>query len=146
MQAQILNLMRDLQRERGLTYLFISHNLAVVQHVSDSVGVMYLGRLCEIGPAEQVFSSPRHPYTSMLLDTIPHLDAFDRPAGQARAPVAGEVPNPISPPSGCAFHPRCPQAGPRCQRERPEPSDVDGVLVACHALHGGVGVGPQPLP
>ncbi|MGI9418965.1 MAG: oligopeptide/dipeptide ABC transporter ATP-binding protein, partial [Geminicoccaceae bacterium] len=130
-QAQILNLMKDLQRRLGLTYLFISHNLAVVDHVSDRIGVMYLGRLCEVAEKDRMFEQPRHPYTRLLLDTIPDLDMTQRD----RTPVAGEVPNPINPPSGCAFHPRCPFADDRCKRERPElkPDPVDGTLVACHA-------------
>ena len=130
-QAQILNLMKDLQHRLGLTYLFISHNLAVVDHVSDRIGVMYLGRLCEVAEKDRMFEQPRHPYTRLLLDTIPDLDMTRRD----RTPVAGEVPNPINPPSGCAFHPRCPFADDRCKRERPElkPDPVDGTLVACHA-------------
>src|SRR5574343_1028294 len=114
-QAQVLNIMKDLQRKQGLTYLFISHNLAVVRHVSDEVGVMYLGRLVEIAPTEELFRSPRHPYTRMLLDAIPDVAM----SGRARTPVTGEVPNPLSPPSGCSFHPRCPQATDRCRAERP---------------------------
>jgi peptide/nickel transport system ATP-binding protein len=125
-QAQVLNLMRDLQTERGLTYLFISHNLAVVRHVSDKVGVMYLGRLVELSPKELIFSSPKHPYTKMLLDAIPDLAM----TGKARTPVSGEVPNPLNPPSGCAFHPRCPLANQRCRTEAPEFKDG----VACHAV------------
>ena len=105
-QAQILNLMKDLQREFDLTYLFISHNLAVVRHISDRVGVMYLGKLCELADTQSLFARPRHPYTRLLLDTIPALDM----SGRDREPVAGEVPNPIDPPSGCYFHPRCPFA------------------------------------
>eukprot|EP01136_Pigoraptor_vietnamica_P018802 Opistho-1_new@5579 len=101
-QAQVLNIMKDLQRERGLTYLFISHNLAVVRHVSDQVGVMYLGRLVELAPKHTLFDSPRHPYTRMLLDAIPKM----HDTGRARTPVSGEVPNPLNPPSGCAFNPR----------------------------------------
>ena len=116
-QAQILNLMKDLQRELGLTYLFISHNLAVVYHVSDRVGVMYLGRLVEWADKRTLFRLPRHPYTRMLLDTIPDLEM----TGRQRAPVAGEVPNPIDPPTGCAFHPRCPHAAERCRAEVPRP-------------------------
>jgi peptide/nickel transport system ATP-binding protein len=130
-QAQILNLMKDLQRDLGLTYLFISHNLAVVAHVSDVVGVMYLGRLVEKAPAKALFARPRHPYSRLLLDTIPDLDM----TGRERVPVAGEVPSPIDPPSGCAFHPRCPLANDRCKRERPElKPDVDGRVTACHAV------------
>jgi peptide/nickel transport system ATP-binding protein len=132
-QAQILNLMKDLQRQLGLTYLFISHNLAVIYQMSDRVGVMYLGRLVEIASAEQLFASPRHPYTRLLLDTIPSIEA----TGQAREPVAGEVPNPIHPPPGCSFHPRCPFAKDRCRRERPELIYAGGTLVACHAVEEG---------
>ena len=129
-QAQILNLMKDLQRRLGLTYLFISHNLAVVDHMSDEVGVMYLGRLCEVAPARRLFQAPRHPYTRLLLDTVPDLTM----QGRIRAPVAGEVPNPIHPPSGCAFHPRCPLANARCRVEIPALRPVEGGLVACHAV------------
>ena len=135
-QAQILNLMQDLQQRLGLTYLFISHNLAVVAHVATRVGVMYLGRLVEIGEAKQVFTAPRHPYTRMLLDAIPDLDM----GGRSRTPVGGEVPNPLSPPAGCAFHPRCPHAEARCRSERPELLEVQaqaGTLSACHAVQDG---------
>ena len=133
-QAQILNLMKTLQRRLGLTYLFISHNLAVVRHMADTVGVMYLGRLAELAAARVLFERPRHPYTRLLLATIPDLTL----SGRARAPVAGEVPSPIDPPSGCSFHPRCPYADARCRRERPEPITVgDGGLVACHAVAEG---------
>ncbi|MCW5749090.1 MAG: ATP-binding cassette domain-containing protein [Alphaproteobacteria bacterium] len=132
-QAQILNLMMDLQREFGLTYLFISHNLAVVYHISTRVGVMYLGRLVEVAVTDTLFRRPRHPYTRMLLDTIPDLEM----TGRERAPVAGEVPSPINPPSGCAFHPRCPFADDRCRRERPELLEADGARVACHAVAEG---------
>jgi len=132
-QAQVLNIMKDLQRERGLTYLFISHNLAVVRHVSDSVGVMYLGRLVEVAAKRALFAQPRHPYTRMLLDAIPQMHA----TGRARTPVQGEVPNPLSPPTGCAFHPRCPHANARCSAERPRLLDIDGVRVACHAVEEG---------
>jgi len=132
-QAQVLNIMKDLQRERGLTYLFISHNLAVVRHVSDRVGVMYLGRLVEVAAKRALFATPRHPYTRMLLDAIPQLHATGRP----RTPVQGEVPNPLSPPAGCAFHPRCPHANSRCLAERPALQKIDGVQVACHAVEEG---------
>jgi len=132
-QAQILNLMMDLQRRFGLTYLFISHNLAVVFHISTRVGVMYLGRLVEVAPTDTLFRRPKHPYTRMLLDTIPDLDM----TGRQRAPVAGEVPSPIDPPTGCAFHPRCPFANERCSRERPKPVESEGGTVACHAIEEG---------
>jgi peptide/nickel transport system ATP-binding protein len=129
-QAQILNLMKDLQRELGLTYLFISHNLAVVYHVSHQVGVMYLGRLVEWGEAKALFRHPRHPYTRMLLDTLPDLAM----TGRRRRPVAGEVPSPIDPPAGCAFHPRCPHAAARCRSETPRPLRRGPVQVACHGV------------
>ena len=129
-QAQVLNLMKDLQREQGLTYLFISHNLAVVRHVADDVGVMYLGRLVEVAPKRTLFATPRHPYTRMLLDAIPDI----RMTGRARTPVQGEVPNPLNPPTGCAFHPRCPHANARCSAERPALLPHDEVRVACHAV------------
>jgi len=131
-QAQVLNLMKDLQRDLGLTYLFISHNLAVVHHISDRVGVMYLGKLVELAPKRAIFSAPRHPYTRMLLDAIPDLDM----SGRARTPVAGEVPNPLNPPSGCTFHPRCPHANDRCRREVPlfKPTSSGTAQVACHAV------------
>ncbi len=129
-QAQVLNIMKDLQRSRGLTYLFISHNLAVVRHVADQVGVMYLGRLVELADKAELFTNPRHPYTRMLLDAIPDIHM----SGRARTPVQGEVPNPLEPPGGCSFHPRCPQALPRCATERPQMREFKGVRVACHAL------------
>ncbi len=129
-QAQILNLMKDLQAQFGLTYLFISHDLAVVYHVSDEIGVMYLGRICELAETRTLFEKPRHPYTRFLLDAIPDLDM----SGRQRIPVAGEVPSPINPPSGCAFHPRCPFANDRCSSERPELLETEGVRVACHAV------------
>ncbi|MBN9537607.1 MAG: ATP-binding cassette domain-containing protein [Alphaproteobacteria bacterium] len=132
-QAQILNLMVDLQRRLQLTYLFISHNLAVVYHISTRVGVMYLGRLVEVAPTDTLFRRPKHPYTRMLLDTIPDLDM----TGRQRSPVAGEVPSPINPPSGCTFHPRCPYATDRCKVERPKALPIEGGTVACHAIEEG---------
>ncbi len=132
-QAQVLNIMKTLQRERGLTYLFISHNLAVVRHVSDEVGVMYLGRLVELADKQTLFATPRHPYTRMLLDAIPKM----HDTGRARTPVQGEVPNPLNPPTGCAFHPRCPHANARCKAERPLRQKFAGVTVACHAVEEG---------
>ena len=132
-QAQILNLMKDLQRDLGLTYLLISHNLAVVGYLSETIAVMYLGRFCEVAAAPTLLRRPRHPYTRLLLDTIPDLDM----TGRARAPIAGEVPNPIDPPRGCSFHPRCPLADKRCRRERPDLRRHGGTWVACHAVEEG---------
>jgi peptide/nickel transport system ATP-binding protein len=132
-QAQVLNIMKDLQRQQGLTYLFISHNLAVVRHVSDEVGVMYLGRLVELAGKHQLFGNPRHPYTRMLLDAIPKM----HDTGRSRTPVQGEVPNPLNPPAGCAFHPRCPHANARCKAERPALLSIQGIQVACHAVEEG---------
>ena len=129
-QAQVLNIMKDLQRNLGLTYLFISHNLAVVRHVSDHVGVMYLGRLVELADKQTLFENPRHPYTRMLLEAIPKM----HDTGKQRTAVQGEVPNPLNPPSGCAFHPRCPLANDRCRVERPQLLSIKGIKVACHAV------------
>jgi oligopeptide/dipeptide ABC transporter ATP-binding protein len=132
-QAQILNLMRDLQDQFGLTYLFISHNLAVVRHMATRIGVMYLGRVVEIAPSAELFKAPRHPYTRMLLDAVPDLAM----SGRARKMVEGEIPNPIDPPKGCAFHPRCPLAFDRCKSEVPKPISAGGRAVACHAAEAG---------
>ena len=132
-QAQVLNLMKNLQRELGLTYLFISHNLAVVRYIADRVGVMYLGRLVELAPKPALFANPLHPYTRMLLEAIPDLEK----TGTARVAVAGEVPNPLDPPSGCAFHPRCPYANARCKTERPEMKLHGAATVACHGIEEG---------
>ncbi|HWK69123.1 MAG TPA: oligopeptide/dipeptide ABC transporter ATP-binding protein [Rhizobiaceae bacterium] len=127
-QAQVLNLLRDLQQRLGLTYLFISHNLAVVRHMANRVGVLYLGRLVEEAPAGVLFAEPRHPYTRMLLDAVPDISM----GSTEREPIAGEIPNPISPPSGCHFHPRCPQAMAICKKEAPPAYHVDGAAVRCH--------------
>jgi peptide/nickel transport system ATP-binding protein len=137
-QAQVLNLMRKLQRELGLTFLFISHNLAVVHHVADRVAVMYLGRIVESAPTKRLFERPQHPYTRMLLDAVPDLALTGRP----RTAVAGEVPNPLAPPPGCPFHPRCPHANERCRREvpvlRPVAEGPGAVSeVSCHAVEEG---------
>src|ERR1700743_102535 len=126
-QAQILNLMRDLHAKFGLTYLFISHNLAVVRHMASRVGVMYLGRIVEIAEGKELFARPRMPYTKMLLGAVPDLAM----SGRQRIPVKGEIPTPINPPSGCAFNPRCPLAFDLCRREAP--ALIDGV--ACHAVN-----------
>ena len=132
-QAQVLNLMVDLQRGRGLSCLFISHNLVVVRYVSDDVGVMYLGRLVELAPKDALFRAPRHPYTHLLLAAVPDIQR----GGRRRAPVLGEVPNPLAPPSGCAFHPRCPHANARCSAERPQLLPAGAARVACHAVQEG---------
>jgi peptide/nickel transport system ATP-binding protein len=134
-QAQILNLMRDLQDRLGLTYLLITHNLAVVRFMATRVGVMYLGRLVEIGETETLFARPRHPYTRMLLDAVPDLSMSGRP----RTPVGGEPPNPIDPPPGCSFHPRCPRAIDICKVETP--AFTEGV--ACHLAHDDPGWLPR---
>jgi peptide/nickel transport system ATP-binding protein len=132
-QAQILNLMRRLQQQLGLAYLLISHNLAVVAHMADRIGVMYLGRLVEIGEARLILERPLHPYTRMLLETLPDIEM----TGRRRQPPSGDVPSPFAPPPGCAYHPRCPLANARCARERPQALDAGGVLVACHAVEEG---------
>jgi len=129
-QAQILNLMRDLQEQLGLTYLFISHNLAAVRHIADRVGVMYLGRIVETAESDTLFSRPRHPYTQMLLDAIPDLAM----SGRVREPTGGEVPNPLDPPTGCHFHPRCPFANARCRAETPVLKRAGASETACHAV------------
>jgi peptide/nickel transport system ATP-binding protein len=126
-QAQILNLMRDLQDKFGLTYFFISHNLAVVRHMATRIGVMYLGRIVEIAAARELFDNPRMPYTKMLLGAVPDLAM----SGRQRIPVQGEIPNPIDPPPGCAFNPRCPLAFELCRKAAP--ALIDGV--ACHAVN-----------
>jgi peptide/nickel transport system ATP-binding protein len=127
-QAQVLNLMSDLKDEFGLTYLFISHDLTVVQHMADRIGVLYLGRLVEEAGPEELFDDPKHPYTQMLLAAAPQLGNF----GREVPPPTGEIPDPINPPSGCAYHPRCPIADGLCSRERPEMRVIRGARVACH--------------
>ncbi len=126
-QAQVLNLMSDLKDEFGLTYLFISHDLTVIQHMADKIGVLYLGRLVEEAAPTDLFGNPQHPYTQMLLEAAPRMDGF----GREVEPPEGEIPDPISPPSGCAFHPRCPLAIDRCAKERPELTVKDSTRVAC---------------
>jgi dipeptide transport system ATP-binding protein len=128
-QAQVLNLMMDLQDEFNLAYLFISHDLSVVRHIADEVLVLYLGRTVEQGPKTTIYARSRHPYTRALLASTPSVD----PAHRAqRIAVKGELPSPLSPPSGCVFRSRCPHATDRCRDERPELREVDGRRVACH--------------
>ncbi|MCV0395851.1 MAG: ATP-binding cassette domain-containing protein [Rhizobiaceae bacterium] len=143
-QAQILNLMKDLQSEFGLTYIFISHDLSVVRHMANRIGVLYLGRLAEVAPPRTLFSAPSHPYTRMLLDAVPDLEM----TGRGRRRVEGEIPNPIAPPPGCTFHPRCPHAFDRCRVEKPElkPSPT-GAFASCHGVEEGrIDVMPAGAP
>ncbi len=129
-RAQILNLLEDMKRRYGLTLLFIAHDLAVVKAVSDRIAVMYLGKLCEVGPTEQMFARPAHPYTALLLEAIPVPDPTVRPAANV---AVGEPPSPLAPPSGCRFRTRCPRADARCAAEVPELDEVaPGQFAACH--------------
>jgi peptide/nickel transport system ATP-binding protein len=132
-QAQILNLMLDLQHEYGLTYLFISHDLSVVRYMSDTIGVMYLGKLVEVGPAADVYAAPVHPYTRGLIDTVPVADPTQERAKEHQG-VRGELPSAVSPPSGCRFRTRCPRAQELCAAEEPplRPFTAEGHLAACH--------------
>jgi len=134
-QAQVLNLFMDLRRDLGLTAVFISHDLGVVRHVCDRVAIMYLGRIVEIAPMAQLYATPGHPYTRALFDSVPRVGA----GRQVFHPIAGEIPSPLNPPSGCHFHPRCPLAGARCKREAPSlQTSADGRQLACHLTAGGV--------
>lgn len=129
-QSQVLNLMQDLQRELGLTYLFIAHDLSVVRHISDRVGVMYLGRIVELASSRQLYSTPLHPYTKALLSAVPTPDPDDV---RERIILQGDVPSPANPPSGCTFHTRCPHVTDECRTVRPAFQDVGGGhFVACH--------------
>jgi peptide/nickel transport system ATP-binding protein len=133
-QAQILNLLMEAQEQRGLTYMFITHDLSVVEHISTRVAVMYLGNLCELAPARELFESPRHPYTQALLSAIPALGERKR----AHIRLKGEVPTPIHLPSGCVFHGRCNHADERCLKEIPQITELDsGAQVACHGVEEG---------
>jgi len=135
-QAQIINLLLDLQEKYGLTYLFIAHDLAVVRHISDRVGVMYLGRFAELGTRDQVFGNPRHPYTRALLSAVPEADPMAERTRQ-RQVLQGDVPSPMNPPAGCRFHTRCPLAMDVCKARVPEWRDTGaGHFVACHAVPG----------
>jgi oligopeptide/dipeptide ABC transporter ATP-binding protein len=134
-QAQVINLLKDLQRELGLTYVFIAHDLSVVRHVSDRVAVMYLGKISELSDGETLYERPRHPYTNALLSAASIADP-DRAEKRERIVLFGDVPSPINPPSGCRFHPRCPKAQERCTTDEPVLSvrdgDVDSHVTACH--------------
>jgi dipeptide transport system ATP-binding protein len=130
-QAQILNLFMDLQEQSGTSYVFISHNLSVVEHVADEVMVMYLGRAVELGEKRRIFAQPLHPYTRALMSATPALHAAER---RERVLLKGELPSPLNPPSGCAFHKRCPMAVARCAQEAPVLREVEGRQVACHQV------------
>ncbi|MGI9296461.1 MAG: ABC transporter ATP-binding protein [Gammaproteobacteria bacterium] len=132
-QAQILNLLADLRRSRRLAYLFITHDLSVVEHFGDRAAVMYAGKICEVARVAPLFARPRHPYTRVLLDAAPRIGKPFAPATKR----PGEPPSPLNIPSGCAFHPRCPHAAERCRREIPEPLAVGDAVVACHAVSEG---------
>ncbi len=132
-QAQVLNLMMDLQEQRNLTYLFISHDLSVVEHISDRVAVLYLGTLCELATSEELFENPRHPYTKALLSAIPRIGK-----GFQHIKLSGDVPTPIKLPTGCVFHGRCPNANDRCRQEVPVARTLEsGSVVACHGVEEG---------
>ena len=129
-QAQMLNLLADLQRAQGLTYVLISHDLGVVRHSADRVCVMFLGRVCEVGPTQALFSAPRHPYTKFLLDSVPRPDPTRR--GESGPPLAGEIPSPVHPPSGCRFRSRCPYAQDICAQTVPPLTGAGDHQAACH--------------
>lgn len=129
-QAQVVNLMQDIQQQFELTYLFIAHDLSIIEHISDRVAVMYLGRIVELTPADQLYKAPRHPYSEALLNAVPIPNPHAR---KQKRPLLGEIPSPLNPPSGCHFHPRCPYARELCRQQSPELTDQgDGHLAACH--------------
>ena len=145
-QAQVLNLLTDLKREFGLTYVFISHDLGVVHYISDRVMVMYLGQVAEIGPSDALFHQPAHPYTKALLSSVPSMDPNHR---TQQAPLAGDPPNPINPPSGCRFHPRCPQAQPVCAQRVPAMTEVQlhhKATCLMHEISSGHPLATAPFP
>lgn len=129
-QSQVLNLLKDLQQKCGLTYLFIGHDLSVINFIADRICVMFLGNVCEIAEKEDLYAKPLHPYTKFLMDAIPKADPHVR--GEHRKMLMGEIPSPVNPPSGCCFRTRCPYATERCAKEKPQLKKVDGRYVACH--------------
>lgn len=130
-QAQVINLLKNIQKEMGLSYLFIAHDLSMVKHISDRIGVMYLGHMVEMGKSDDVYHRPLHPYTTALLSAIPIPDP-DTAKAKQRILLEGEIPSPINPPAGCPFSTRCPKASERCRKEMPQPIEVGGRMVACH--------------
>ena len=135
-QSQIINLLNELKEELQLTYLFISHDLSVVEYISDRVAVMYLGEIVEVATSDQLYQNPLHPYTQALLSSVPSLTPG---AQRERVVLEGDVPSPMTPPKGCRFHPRCPLASDLCRQTAPRPLDLDGHVVRCHAVEGEVG-------
>ena len=145
-QAQVINLLEDLQKQLGLTYLFISHNLSVVKHCCQRIGVMYLGKIVELAPAERIYRYAKHPYTKALISAIPLIDDGSGEPEPERIVLTGDLPSPINPPVGCAFHTRCPNATERCRQERPSLTELEpGHFVACHLYENRINKGNQPL-
>lgn len=130
-QAQIINMLEELQERRGLSYLFVAHDLSMVRHISHRIGVMYLGNMVECGPCDSVYKTPLHPYTAALISAVPIPDPV-RAKAKKRTILQGEIPSPMNPPAGCPFSSRCPNRTARCIEEKPQLKDVDGVQVACH--------------